>query len=206
MHMPFLLLIFFDKKWHNVYMEENIILWLQRHSSKFLDLFMRAESYLVSWIGALFMFFMIILFIDKKYGLFFGVGFLFSIGVNFCLKEIIARPRPYVANPEIINKLTTIGKSFPSGHSVSVVFIVLTLLYLFYYLNKKGKFKLFNKVWFKILSIFFAVVLIILTGISRMYLGQHYITDILAGLMIGAIGFLVTFLLVRKKLVKTEKE
>lgn len=186
-------------------MEANIILWLQQHSSKFLDLFMRAESYLVSWIGALFMFFMIILFIDKKFGLFFGAGFLFSIGINFCIKEIVARPRPYVANPEIINKLTTIGKSFPSGHSVSVIFIVLTLLYLFYYLNKKGKFKLYNNVWFKILSIAFAVALIILTAISRMYLGQHYITDILAGLFLGAVGFVITFLLVRKKLVKNVK-
>lgn len=187
-------------------MEVNIILWLQQHSSKFLDLFMTAESYLVSWIGALFMFFMIIFFIDKKYGLFFGAGFLSCIGINYCIKEIVARPRPYMANSQIINKLSTIGKSFPSGHSVSVIFIVLTLLYLFYYLNQKGKFKLYNKIWFKTLSITFAVILVILTAISRMYLGQHYITDILAGLFLGAVGFWVTFLLVRKKLVKNVKE
>ena len=111
-------------------MEEKIILWLQFHSHRFLDVFMQAESYLASWIGAVCMFLIIIFFVNKKFGLYFGAGFLASIGINFIVKEIVARPRPYVANPEIVNKLTTIGKSFPSGHSVSVIFMVITILYL----------------------------------------------------------------------------
>ncbi len=186
-------------------MEEKIILWLQSFSTKFLDVLMQAESYLASWIGTLCVFLVIFIFVNKKYSLCFGAGFLITLGVNYCIKEIVARPRPYVANPEIVNKLTTIGKSFPSGHSVSVMFMVLTVLYLFHFLHKQGKLKIYGKTWFKILAYSLGVIFIILTAISRMYLGQHYLTDIIAGLALGAIGFVVTWLLVRKKLVKSEQ-
>ena len=187
-------------------MEEKIIIWLQAHSSKFLDVFLQAESYVASWIGALCVFIVIILFVNKKYGLFFGAGFLASIGVNYCIKEIVARPRPYVANPEIVNKLTTIGKSFPSGHSVSVIFMVLSVLFLFHILNKNGKFKLFSKPWFKVLCYVLGIAFVVLTAISRMYLGQHYLSDILAGLALGSIGFVVTAILYKKLVVNKQKQ
>ena len=151
------------------------------------------------------MFLIIIFFVNKKFGIYFGAGFLVSIGVNFAIKEIVARPRPYVANPEIINKLTTIGKSFPSGHSVSVIFMVITILYLLHYLYKQGKLKIYEKLWFKILCYSLAVFFVALTAISRMYLGQHYISDILAGLILGALGFIITWLVIRKKLVNNQK-
>ncbi len=186
-------------------MEEKIIIWLQSNSTNLLDVLMQAESYVASWIGALCLFVVILIFVNKKFGLFFGVGFLCTLGVNYLIKEIVSRPRPYVNNPQIINKLTTIGKSFPSGHSVSVIFMVLTLLFLFYWLNKNGKFKLFNKKWFKVLIFSACVLFVVLTAISRMYLGQHYLSDIVAGLFIGATGFVLTWLVVRKKLVKSQK-
>lgn len=186
-------------------MEEKIILWLQSHSHKFLDVFMQGESYLASWIGAVCMFLIIIFFVNKKFGLYFGAGFLASICVNFAIKEIVARPRPYVANPEIVNKLTTIGKSFPSGHSVSVIFMVITLLYLFHFLYKQGRLKIYKKLWFRILCYTLGVVFVVLTAISRMYLGQHYLSDIIAGLTLGSLGFVITWLVIRKKLVNNQK-
>lgn len=186
-------------------MEEKIILWLQSHSHKFLDVFMQGESYLASWIGAVCMFLIIIFFVNKRFGLYFGIGFLASIGINFAIKEIVARPRPYVSNPEIVNKLTTIGKSFPSGHSVSVIFMVITLLYLFHFLYKQGKLKVYEKLWFKILIYTLGVIFVVLTAISRMYLGQHYLSDIIAGLTLGALGFVITWLVIRKKLVNNHK-
>lgn len=187
-------------------MEEKIILWLQSHSHRFLDVFMQAESYLASWIGAVCMFLIIIFFVNKKFGLYFGAGFLAIIGINFIVKEIVARPRPYVANPEIVNKLTTIGKSFPSGHSVSVIFMVITILYLLHFLHKQGKLKIYEKLWFKILCYSLAVIFVILTAISRMYLGQHYLSDILAGLLLGSLGFVITWLITHKKLVNNQNK
>ena len=183
-------------------MEEKIILYLQSHSSTFLDVFMQAESYVASWIGAICVFLIITFFVNKRYGLFFGGGFLISIGINYIIKEIVARPRPYVSNPEIVNKLTTIGKSFPSGHSVSVIFMTLSVLFLLHILNKNGKLKIYSKLWFKILCYTLGIFFVVLTAISRMYLGQHYLSDILAGLALGAIGFVLTAFLYKKIVVK----
>lgn len=184
---------------HNKIMEENIIINLQSFSNKFLDIFFNAQSYIASWIGAIFLFLVIIIFINKRFGLNFGIGFLLSIGINYLIKIIVNRQRPYEANANIINKLQTIGKSFPSGHMVSCTFMVLVIWYLFIWLNKNGKFNLYNKLWFKILIYVFGIIFIILTAIARMYLGQHYITDILAGILVAIIGFFVSKIVFKKQ-------
>lgn len=186
-------------------MEEKIIIWLQTMSNDFYDVFFQSISYLVSWIGAIFVFLAILIFIDKKFALIMGLGYVFSISVNFLLKVIIARPRPYVANPNIVNKLTTIGYSFPSGHSVSVIFIVLAIVFLMIILHRKNKFKLYDKLWFRILLFVLATLIVIFTIIARMYLGQHYLSDILGGLSLGAVCFVATYFVYKKIAMKDKK-
>lgn len=181
-------------------MEEQIIINLQKCSNTFLDMFFNAQSYIASWICAVVIFTFTIFFINKKLGLFYGVGFLFTIGFNYLLKTIINRPRPYEKNMQIINKLQTIGKSFPSGHMVSATFIVLFVLVLFKYLYHKNKLKLYGKKWFKVTLILIGVTFITLTAIARMYLGQHYLTDIVAGVVIGAFGFIACYILLKDKI------
>lgn len=186
-------------------MEEKIIIYLQSLSNNFFDVFFQGISYIVSWIGAICVFAVILLFVNKKYGAIFLAGFLSTIGVNYLLKEIIARPRPYVANAQIVNKLTTIGMSFPSGHSVSVIFIVLSVLFLMHMLCKDGKFKFFEKTWLKILCYVVGVVLVLLTAVARMYLGQHYISDIIGGYIVGTLGFCITCFVYKKIACKNKK-
>ena len=179
-------------------MEKEIIIWLQSKSSTFLDLFFSAWSYVVSWIGVVFLFLVIIVFIDKKFGLFFGIGFLITILINYILKVIINRPRPYETYDIIVNKLSTIGKSFPSGHAVSVTFMMLTILFVFNILHKKEKFKIWQYRWFKIISIALSLLFVFLTMIARMYLGQHYLTDLIAGISLSAFCFMIIFALYLK--------
>ena len=183
---------------HNIVMEEKIIIWLQSFSNNFYDIFFQSVSYLVSWVGAIFVFLSILIFINKKYALCMGLGYVISVGINYIIKVIVARPRPYVANSEIINKLTTVGESFPSGHGLSVIFIVLSILALMHLLNKQGKFNLYNKTWFKVLCYIYAGLLIVLTMLARMYLGQHYLSDILVGLALGGLCFTLSYFVYKK--------
>lgn len=183
---------------HNNDMETNIIIALQSISNRYLDVIFQGVSYLASWVGAIFLFLILILFVNKRFGIVFGVGFLMTIGVNYLLKVIINRPRPFEANPQIINKLQTLGKSFPSGHMVSCTFIVLAIWVLIKILQKKGKLGFLTKLPAKIFLVILSVAFIILTAISRMYLGQHYLTDIIGGIVVSLIGFCVTYFVYKK--------
>ena len=173
-------------------MEQRIILWLQSIGNSFFDLFFKIESYMASWIGALCLFLIILILIDKKFGFYYGGCFIVTITLNYIIKSIVRRPRPFVDHPEIINKLNTIGYSLPSGHSVSITFMVLSLLFLFIYLYKNNRSKLWGKKWFKCLSIICALFLVVLTAISRMYLGQHYISDIIVGILLSVVMFFIS--------------
>ena len=179
-------------------MEVNIIIALQSISNKFFDVFFQGVSYLASWIGAIFLFAIIIIFINKKFGITFGLGLLASIGINYLLKTIINRPRPFEVNSQIVNKLQTIGKSFPSGHMLSCVFIVLSIWLLIKTLHKSGKLKLFDKLYIKIIAYVVGILFIVLTAISRMYLGQHYLTDLIGGVVVATLGFVLTFIVYKR--------
>lgn len=99
--------------------------------------------------------------------------FLMSSVTNEGLKAVIQRPRPYTeTGVDSIGKETH-GYSMPSGHSQASG---LTSTYL--YLEYKNRFK-----WLK----YVLLVLITIVPLTRMYLGQHYLTDVIAGTLIGVL-------------------
>ena len=89
---------------------------------------------------------------------------------NYILKLIFVRNRPID-----INLITETGYSFPSGHAM----ISLAVYGLLIYLLGKSNYK------YKRLGIILLSTLIILIGISRIYLGVHYTSDVLAGYIIS---------------------
>lgn len=116
---------------------------------------------------------------NKKIGICIYVNLFLSAGLNQVLKRIVQRPRP--TEFRLIDES---GYSFPSGHSmVSAAFYGL-LIYIIY---KKIK----NKV-LKNFLITLLVLLILCIGISRIYLGVHYTSDVLAGFLIS-ISYLIVF-------------
>ncbi len=173
-------------------MEIELIKLLQSAKNGFYDFVFTFFSYLASYVGfvvvlAVFLIISIILIAKnkphRKFLIFtatFGVTYGLAIGLNYILKIIINRPRPYEVDAEIINVLPALGRSMPSGHMVSVtvasVFVFFAVLY-FCKMKKSGL------AW---LGAVLGMILF-LSMLSRMYLGQHYISDLIVGLVLGAL-------------------
>ena len=127
----------------------------------------------------------IILFItikNKKIGLLIGTNLIVITILNQIFKFILQRPRP--TENRII---TESGYSFPSGHSMISMAFYGFLIYLIYKYVKNKK--------LKYISITLISILIIFIGISRIYLGVHYTSDVLAGFLFS-ISYLIIFILI----------
>ena len=122
-----------------------------------------------------------ILIINKKklMGILLLVNLACSALLNQILKRIVQRPRP--TEYRLIEES---GYSFPSGHSMISTAFYGFLIYLIFK-NAKNK-------YVKWTSIIFLSILIALIGISRIYLGVHYTSDVMAGFIIS-ISYLVIF-------------
>ena len=101
------------------------------------------------------------------------------------LKFILQRPRP--TEYRIINET---GYSFPSGHSMVSMAFYGFLIYLIYK-NVKNK-------YLKVTLISILAILTVSIGISRIYLGVHYTSDVLAGFLIS-LSYLVLYTSFYKK-------
>ncbi len=100
-------------------------------------------------------------------------SFFANVGTGWVLKNIVERDRPLGA--ELYEGFTY---SFPSGHSIASFFIYGYLSFLAFNYLDIGR----NK---KYLITFFLSVLIIFIGFSRLYLGVHYLSDVLSAYLLG---------------------
>ena len=105
--------------------------------------------------------------------------------LNGLLKEWFARPRPDVV-PHLREVMTL---SFPSGHALTSAAIFLTLGALLMRVAERRLVKFY--------CMFVAVMATLLVGTTRVYLGVHYPTDVLAGWLIGVSWALCCWLLER---------
>ena len=113
-----------------------------------------------------------------------GVSIISNLAIitllNQLLKRIVQRPRP--TEYRIIEET---GYSFPSGHSMVSMAFYGYLIYLIYKYVK-------NK-YLKWISIILLSILICSIGISRIYLGVHYTSDVLGGFFIS-ISYLIIYI------------
>lgn len=113
-----------------------------------------------------------------------GIAIISNLGIvtilNQLLKRILQRPRP--EEFRIINET---GYSFPSGHSMISMAFYGFLIYLIYK-NIKNKYLKWSLI--TVLG-----VLIVSIGVSRIYLGVHYTSDVLAGFLIS-ISYLIIYI------------
>ena len=174
----------------------SVFQWIQGIQNDFLDAVLVGVTTLGN-AGAIFIVLGLGLFITKKYrkaGFAVIVALLVMLICNdLFLKELFARPRPFnlfdsdpqkyaewgraYIYPELVNKPSSY--SFPSGHTSSAFAAAIALLWQ-------------NRKWGVPVTIFAA-----LMGFSRIYVEVHYCTDVIAGVVSGAVCALVAVLIVK---------
>ena len=96
-----------------------------------------------------------------------------NILLNGVLKLVFHRARPSVFEWQT----TAVSSSFPSGHAMSATVCYGTVAYLVIRLQKHH--------WSRLLTGTAAVILILLICATRLYLGVHYPSDVIAGIIVG---------------------
>lgn len=122
---------------------------------------------------------------NKKIGLSIILNLIVITGLNQILKYILQRPRP--TEYRLIEET---GFSFPSGHSMVSMAFYGYLIYLIYKYVKNKYIK-----WIYIIAL---SILICFIGISRIYLGVHYTSDVLGGFLLS-ISYLIIYVSVVNK-------
>lgn len=133
---------------------------------------------------------------DKQFGTYVGTNLMVGLVANPMIKNVFLRYRPYMVHPEVkclkpvhegdLYDSLLQGYSFPSGHTSNSSTMYFSLPV---YAKKK---------WLAVLG----VLMPFLIGLSRVCLGVHYPTDVMAGWLLGAVVVSVMTFLQTKVQVK----
>jgi undecaprenyl-diphosphatase len=123
----------------------------------------------------------------KGEAVFFGINIICVWLLNELLKQIFRRPRP-----QGIQLIKAADFSFPSGHAMISMASVLLLIYFVIRFIK-------NKKLAYLLSIILFIYALLI-GISRIYLGVHYLSDVLVGWLIAGIWVFINIEIYKHKL------
>jgi undecaprenyl-diphosphatase len=171
--------------------DRKIFLWFNGLRNPWLDYVLGWPTYLGLMSITLTSIFIWMLFFDKKHRFRKYLGFLLSMlaidAVVQILKWTIGRARPYhffTEDPTLVNILFAkpLTHSFPSGHT-SAAFSAAVLMSALY-----GP------------KCHFLYAIAALVGISRIYVGVHYPSDVLAGALIGVLGANLALRLLKRKM------
>lgn len=156
-----------------------------------MTIFNKVISYMCNPIGFICIMLLIIVFYyNKKTAGIMTLNLGLSCAVSYIIKEIFKRARPIG-----IALIEETGYSMPSSHAfVSIAFYGF-IIYLIYKKNSKTKLDYFISI---LLTIF-----ILLVGLSRIYLGVHFASDVTLGFTLGFI-YLVIFTYYYKKVIKID--
>ncbi len=147
-----------------------VIVGVQQFRAPALDAVMRAFTFLGNEEFYILLMPFLLWCVDFRMGLRLGVIFLLSVVLNGVLKDALAQPRPFELNPAVgVDRAE--GGGLPSGHAQSAVVVWGTVA------------GWTRSRWVQVV----AILLIFFIGLSRVYLGVHFPTDVIAGWVIGAV-------------------
>ena len=163
--------------------DEHAFKVLKNWKSPGLTTFFKTITALASAPVLIFFCILILIFIKKRtYFYLVGLNLINTVILNTALKVLFRRERP------IESIIEESGYSFPSGHSMASLAFYGFLIYLLYKSSIQKK--------LKILLITILGIIIMLIGTSRIYLGVHYLSDVLAGF-----SFTLAYLIIFTKLI-----
>ena len=165
--------------------DDNIYNMIFHLRNNFLDLFFKTITLCANTIPIICIVIILLLIVKDKYRYVLGITTITTLLSNQLIKHIIMRPRP-----DHLRLIKQNGYSYPSGHSMISIAVYGFLIYYVYH-------KVKNKV-LKISLIILLSLLIILIGISRIYVGVHYPSDVLGGYTLSLLIIIVVILGVDK--------
>ena len=149
-----------------------VIEFIQNFRNDFFDLFFN----FISFLGEEYVYIILLTIIyytyDKKLGEMLGYVLIVSTGLNEVFKNIFKTQRPFQKYEDRVVNLrehTSSGYSFPSGHTQVFTSVLFGIAY---YIKKRWLY-----ITVMILSVFMAI--------SRMYLGVHFLEDVLVSIILG---------------------
>ncbi|OGG62717.1 hypothetical protein A3I46_01125 [Candidatus Kaiserbacteria bacterium RIFCSPLOWO2_02_FULL_54_13] len=107
-----------------------------------------------------------------------------AIGINFIMKELVERVRPESFAPSALES----AFSFPSGHATFSVALYGFVTYLLCKRYPENATVLIST----------AIMIILVVGFSRLYLGMHFLSDVLAGYLLGGLCLLFGIWMTKK--------
>ena len=161
---------------------DNYIINLFKYKSDILTNIMKIITFLGSALSIILLTVLLIIVVKgKRNKILILINVIVTTLLNQLLKNVFQRGRP------IDSIIEESGYSFPSGHSMVSMAFYGFLIYLLYKSNIK----------YKGLIVGLLSVLIVLIGISRIYLGVHYPTDVIGGFTLS-LSYLLLFIDITK--------
>jgi membrane-associated phospholipid phosphatase len=148
-----------------------LIQWLQQSASPFLDTFWGIITDLNAGDFGLLIVAIYFWCINAWIGWLFGNIVIAALIGNDVIKSLFLQPRPTASQVRVLREDTAPGSSFPSGHTL---YATVFWGYLAWLIKSP-------------LAWLFAAIMVVLAGVSRLYLGLHWPGDILAGFAIGVL-------------------
>ena len=128
---------------------------------------------------------------NRSYALLFILSLAGGAVLVYFLKIFFNVARP----PNTV--MSVFGQSFPSGHATVATIFFVMLMYIF-----DSRFKSFGRIAFNT----FCIIAILLVDFSRVYLGVHWVSDVVFGILLGsAISYLSVIIFNRLRLTKDNK-
>ena len=154
--------------------DDSIYNFLMGFRNSFLDAFFKTITHLGDTVVIMIIVVVMLIFLNKKDRIILGSSTILTVGLNQGIKHLLRRPRP-----DHLRLIKQGGFSYPSGHSMIAICVYGIMIYL---INKRVE----NKK-IKITLTTLLTLLIITIGISRIYVGVHYPSDVVGGFALSLV-------------------